>query len=91
MRNVVRALKARLIARWPCRWPPSSWGFREAAAARTHSAVAHRGGGTATHSNTISAKESLPAFDWAVKNGADIIDISTHKDTSDNQLVVMHR
>lgn len=51
--------------------------------------VAHRGVGTSTQVKYNLVEESLPAFDWAVTNGADIVDFDAQV-TSDNQLVVMH-
>ena len=60
-----------------------------AAAAGPTVLVAHRGVGTSTQVKYNLVEESLPAFDWAVRNGADIIDFDAQV-TSDNQLVVMH-
>ena len=60
-----------------------------AAAAGPTVLVAHRGVGTTTQVDYGFAEESLPAFDWAVDNGADIVDFDAQV-TSDNQLVVMH-
>jgi glycerophosphoryl diester phosphodiesterase len=60
-----------------------------AAAAGPTVLVAHRGVGTSTQVKYGFAEESLPAFDWAVDNGADIVDFDAQV-TSDNQLVVMH-
>ena len=60
-----------------------------AAAAGPTVLVAHRGVGTSTQVKYNLVEESLPAFDWAVRNGADIIDFDAQV-TSDDQLVVMH-
>jgi glycerophosphoryl diester phosphodiesterase len=60
-----------------------------AAAAGPTVLVAHRGVGTSTQVTYKIPEESLRAFDWAVDNGADIVDFDAQV-TSDNQLVVMH-
>jgi glycerophosphoryl diester phosphodiesterase len=60
-----------------------------AAAAGPTVLVAHRGVGTSTQVKYNLVEESLPAFNWAADNGADIVDFDAQV-TSDNQLVVMH-
>ena len=76
MRNVVRALKHPLDRpRWPCRWPPCSWGLLLSRSSRTDCACCPPRRRRPPHKIEYGfAEESLPAFDWAVKNGADIID-----------------
>jgi glycerophosphoryl diester phosphodiesterase len=84
MRNAVRALKAMLLAGIALVLvAPAAY------AAGPTVLVAHRGVGTSTQVKYGFAEESLPAFDWAVDNGADIVDFDAQV-TSDNQLVVMH-
>jgi glycerophosphoryl diester phosphodiesterase len=90
MRNAVRALKIRPIVTLALSVATLFLGVPLAAAAGPTVLVAHRGvGGTATQIKTGFPEESLPAFDWAVDNGADIVDLDAQV-TSDNQLVVMH-
>jgi glycerophosphoryl diester phosphodiesterase len=60
-----------------------------AAAAGPTVLVAHRGVGTSTQVKYNLVEESVPAFNWAANNGADIVDFDAQV-TSDNQLVVMH-
>jgi glycerophosphoryl diester phosphodiesterase len=60
-----------------------------AAAAGPTVLVAHRGVGTSAQVKYGFPEESLPAFNWAVENGAHIVDFDAQV-TSDNQLVVMH-
>jgi glycerophosphoryl diester phosphodiesterase len=84
MRNAVRAVKAMLLAGIALVLvAPAAY------AAGPTVLVAHRGVGTSTQVKYGFAEESLPAFDWAVDNGADIVDFDAQV-TSDNQLVVMH-
>jgi glycerophosphoryl diester phosphodiesterase len=84
MRNAVRALKAMLFAGIALVLVAPA-----AHAAGPTVLVAHRGVGTSTQVKYNLVEESLPAFDWAVDNGADIVDFDAQV-TSDNQLVVMH-
>jgi glycerophosphoryl diester phosphodiesterase len=84
MRNAVRALKAMLLAGIALVLVAPA-----AHAAGPTVLVAHRGVGTSTQVKYGFAEESLPAFDWAAENGADIVDFDAQV-TSDNQLVVMH-
>jgi len=89
MRNAVRALNTRLIVTLALSVATLFVGVPLAAAAGPTVLVAHRGVGTSTQIKYGFPEESLPAFDWAVKNGADIVDFDAQV-TSDNQLVVMH-
>jgi len=89
MRIAVRALNTRLIVTLALSVATLFLGVPLAAAAGPTVLVAHRGVGTAEQIKYGFAEESLPAFDWAVKNGADIVDFDAQV-TSNNQLVVMH-
>jgi glycerophosphoryl diester phosphodiesterase len=89
MRNAVRALNTRFIVALALSVATLFQGASLAAAAGPTMLVAHRGVGTSTQIKYGFPEESLPAFDWAVKNGADIVDFDAQV-TSDNQLVVMH-
>ena len=74
MRNAVRALNTRLIVTLALSVATLFVGVPLAAAAGPTVLVAHRGVGTSTQIKYGFPEESLPAFDWAVKNGADIVD-----------------
>ena len=93
MRNVVRALRAQNATRFIVTLALSVatlfLGVPLAAAAGPLVLVAHRGVGTSTQIKYNLVELSLPAFDWAVRNKADIVDMDAQV-TSDNQLVVMH-
>jgi glycerophosphoryl diester phosphodiesterase len=93
MRNVVRALRAQNATRFIVTLALSVatlfLGVPLAAAAGPTVLVAHRGVGTSTQVKYGFPELSLPAFDWAVENDADIVDMDAQV-TSDNQLVVMH-
>jgi len=89
MRNAVRALNIRSIVTLALSVATIFLGVPLAAAAGPTVLVAHRGVGTSTQVTYKIPEESLRAFDWAVVNGADIVDFDAQV-TSDNQLVVMH-
>jgi glycerophosphoryl diester phosphodiesterase len=89
MRNAVRALNIRLIVTLALSVATLFLGVPLAAAAGPTVLVAHRGVGTSTQVKYGFPELSLPAFDWAVENDADIVDMDAQV-TSDNQLVVMH-
>ena len=89
MRNAVRALNIRLIVTLALSVAALFLGVPLAAAAGPIVLVAHRGVGTSTQVKYGFPELSLPAFDWAVENDADIVDMDAQV-TSDNQLVLMH-
>ena len=89
MKNAVRALNIRSIVTLALSVATLFLGVPLAAAAGPTVLVAHRGVGTSTQVTYKIPEESLRAFDWAVVNGADIVDFDAQV-TSDNQLVVMH-